>query len=287
MSEETAAVRPDGFKSAFVCPVCRRALFRNDGVLACSGGHRYDVARAGYVNLLQSQRSSERRHGDDALMVAARTRFLDGGYYDCLLEELARQAVKYAPQGDVTLLDAGCGEGRYTARVAAALQQAGHLCTVAGVDISRTALAAAHRRDTGLQLAVGSVYDLPLASHSCHLVLNVFAPCPAEEYARVLRRRGVLLRAFPLQRHLWELKAAVYDTPYENPPEDPALEGFSLVGVVPVTARIQLPDAQTVQDLFAMTPYYYKTGVQDQQKLASISQLDVTLEFGLAAYRRK
>ncbi len=276
-----------GWRTAFVCPVCRRALYCQEQTLRCSGGHSYDRARAGYVNLLQSQRSGDKRHGDDALMVAARTRFLDGGYYDCLLNELAAQAAKHAPEGPVTLLDAGCGEGRYTARVAAALEAAGHPLTAAGVDISRTALAAAHRRDAGLQLAVGSVYDLPLASHSCHLVMNVFAPCPAGEYARVLRRRGVLLRTIPLERHLWELKAAVYDTPYENPAEDPALDGFALLEVIPVRDLIHLPDNRTVQDLFAMTPYYYKTGAKDQQKLAGIESLDVTLEFGLCVYRRK
>ena len=284
---QASGAKPTQERTAFVCPVCGGALYRTAGSLGCARGHSYDAARGGYVNLLQSQRSGARRHGDDARMVAARTRFLDAGYYDILLQALAARAVQYAPDGALTLLDAGCGEGRYTARVCAALRAAQHACTGVGVDLSRTALAAAHRRDPALQLAVGSVFHLPVAAHSCQLLLNVFAPCAPAEYARVLRRRGVLLRAIPLERHLWELKQAVYERPYENKVEPFALEGFTLLEAAPVRGKIFLPTAQTIQDLFCMTPYYYKTGVQDQQKLQALQQLTVTLEFGVLVYRKK
>lgn len=276
-----------GERSVFICPVCRGALFFGDGTLRCARGHSYDLARAGYVNLLQSQQPSQRRHGDDALMVRARTRFLDAGWYDPLLRTLEECAVRTAPDGGVTLLDAGCGEGRYTARICAALRQAGHACTGAGIDLSREALAAAHRRDPALELAVGSVFSLPVGPHSCHMLLNVFAPHAPEEFARVLRRRGVLLRAVPLERHLFELKAAVYDHPYENKVDDFALPGFTLLETVPVRSRIDLPDAQSVRDLFCMTPYYYKTGERDQQKLLALQSLSVSLEFGVLVYRRQ
>lgn len=280
-----------GNRSAFCCPVCGGALYGQatalEGTLRCGRGHCYDVAKAGYVNLLQSQQSADRRHGDDRLMVEARTRFLDAGYYDCLLQALEEQAVRRAAPGAVTLLDAGCGEGRYTARVCGALEAAGHACTGLGIDLSRAALAAAHRREAALQLAVGSLFELPLASHSCHMVLNVFAPCATAEFARVLRRKGVLLRAVPLQRHLFELKEAVYDEPYENKVESFELEGFELQQQLPVCKRIFLPDNRTVQDLFCMTPYYYKTGVKDQQKLAQLQQLEVSLEFCVLVYRKK
>ena len=35
-----------------------------------------------------------------------------------------------------------------------------------------------------------------------------------------------------------------------------------------------------------MTPYYYKTGAKDQQKLAGLASLSVTTEFALILYQK-
>ena len=106
------------------------------------------------------------------------------------------------------------------------------------------------------------------------------------EFARVLAPGGWLLRALPMERHLWELKAAVYDTPYENPPVDDAAEGFLPVSARQLRGTIELPTNEDVQNLFLMTPYYYKTGAKDQQKLARIDSLSVTTEFALVLYQK-
>ena len=55
------------------CPVCGGVLHREERSLRCDAGHCYDIARQGYVNLLRSNQSKSKRHGDDKRMVAART----------------------------------------------------------------------------------------------------------------------------------------------------------------------------------------------------------------------
>lgn len=54
------------------CPVCGGVLHREERSLRCGAGHCYDIARQGYVNLLRSNQSKSKRHGDDKRMVAAR-----------------------------------------------------------------------------------------------------------------------------------------------------------------------------------------------------------------------
>ena len=49
--------------------------------------------------------------------------------------------------------------------------------------------------------------------------------------------------------------------------------------------RIHLATPEDVQNLFQMTPYYYKTGAEDQKKLDGVAQLDVTTEFLLTVYQ--
>ena len=268
-----------------ICPICGSKLNTFDKSLVCSGHHCFDIARQGYVNLLRTNQSKAKRHGDDQRMVAARTAFLDAGYYAPLRDAIAAAAVEYT-SGDADVLDAGCGEGYYTAHALHALQAQGASPSVCGVDISRDALICAHRRAPELTLAVASIAHLPVADASCDLVLNVFAPHDAAEFARVLRTNGVLLRVIPLERHLWGLKQAVYDRPYENTVPDPALPGFTLAEQRTLRNTITLRTNADIEALFCMTPYYYKTGARDQAKLHALDTLTTETEFALLIYRK-
>ena len=103
----------------FLCPVCGCRLEKDGGSLRCASGHCFDLAKQGYVNLLQSQKSSSKRHGDDKLMVKSRSDFLDKGYYDSLADKITSMIGETA-SSNMRLIDLGCGECFYTSRVAKA-----------------------------------------------------------------------------------------------------------------------------------------------------------------------
>ena len=118
-------MKDDGLiKSPFICPVCGLPLFAGEKNYFCPKGHSYDRAKSGYVNLLQSQKSSAKRHGDDRLMVKTRTEFLEKGYYNNLRDRIAELAGKYTGK-TVNILDVGCGECFYTRYVADYLENSG------------------------------------------------------------------------------------------------------------------------------------------------------------------
>ena len=270
----------------FVCPVCGEALSSDGKSLRCSKGHCYDIARGGYVNLLMSNAPGAKRHGDDAMMIKARRDFLEKGYYAPLRDAICRVLAPFLESG-ASVLDAGCGDGWYTAALAEHLAQEGAAADILGVDISRDALNAAARRSGEIGLAVASVYKLPVAEKSCSAVLSIFAPLAQEEFARVLKDNGLLLRVVPLEEHLWELKQAVYDVPRENPPDTETVQGFELAASEEVRYAINLQSNEDICNLFAMTPYYYKTGQKDQEKLQHIGQLEVRAAFGIRLWRKK
>jgi len=64
------------------CPVrgCRRPLTRDPRRLVCSRAHAFDVARSGYVNLLQAQDRRSSQPGDGAATVQARGRVIARGF---------------------------------------------------------------------------------------------------------------------------------------------------------------------------------------------------------------
>ena len=96
----------------------------------------------------------------------------------------------------------------------------------------------------------------------------------------------MLLRVIPLERHLWGLKQAVYDHPYENTVPDPVLPGFILAEQRTLRGTITLRTNADIEALFCMTPYYYKTGARDQAKLHARDALTTETEFALLIYRK-
>lgn len=267
--------------SFFSCPVCGKPLV-GDKTLKCENNHSYDKNKHGYLNLLMSNAPSGKRHGDDKLMVLARSRFLEKGYYSPVRKALTDALIQYASP-NMRILDAGCGEAWYTAHFASALGE--YTPQIAGVDISKDALRQAAKR--GLkELAVASTAKLPIASNSCQAVLNIFSPPELKEFHRVLAKDGILIRALPMEKHLMGLKQAVYDSPLLNPAPSKDLHGYEILQSVPVQYDIELNSSDEIWDLFTMTPYYYKTGKADQEKLRNRTHLTTQVEILVLVYQK-
>ena len=270
--------------SLFTCPICAAPLVREGNTYRCPSRHSYDVAREGYVHLLPANKKHSANPGDDKDMAAARTRFLDGGWYAPLRDALCRLAEEYTGPAPA-VLDAGCGEGYYTVGIFECLKNTKDSVSLAGVDLSRSALKKAARRTPEGEFAVASVYHLPAADGAADLLVDCFAPLALEEYRRVLKPGGVFLYVVPAPRHLLELKAVLYDAPYENPEESPEYDGFTRLGVTGVETKMDLP-APALMDLFRMTPYVWKTPREGVARLEALSSLTVTAAFHIHAYRR-
>lgn len=267
-----------------MCPVCGQALNLERKTYRCEKGHCFDCAKSGYVNLLPPAPGGK-RHGDDKLMVKARTDFLDKGYYDPLARAIAG-CVANCEANHLHIVDAGCGEGKYTVDVLNCLTEQRKTADIVGVDISKEALICAARRSKAMKLCVASTAHMPLADSCADVVLNIFSPFMGEEFARILKPDGRLICAVPLERHLWELKQLIYDTPYENPAPSEELAGFTLVERQDLRYEIELNCHEDIVNLFKMTPYYYKTGAADQEKAERAEYLNTTIEFGVLVYQK-
>ena len=272
--------------SILICPVCGNPLSETPNQYRCPDGHCFDRAKSGYVNLLLSSGKHTKLPGDNKMMVASRKAFLDKGYYRPLAHALCQAVLPLLPRVGGTLLDAGCGEGYYTQRLAEEAEAAGQQLNITGVDISKFALDKAARRRKDICFAAASVFHLPIATASCHLVTTLFAPWCGEEMIRVLKPGGWLAMVIPGPKHLWELKEAIYDQPYENEVRDYQLEGFAFQQRIPVEEEIFLDNNPDIQSLFQMTPYYYKTSAEGQQRAAALKELTTRIQFEILLYTR-
>jgi 23S rRNA (guanine745-N1)-methyltransferase len=189
-----------------LCPVrdCHKALVREERQLICSRGHSFDVARSGYVNLLQPQQRRSKQPGDTPAAVAARRRLHDRGVTRPLLDGISQ--LMNASRRDV-VLDAGCGDGFYLGMLA---QESGF--DAHGIDISIPAIDAAAKRFPECEWIVGNADRfVPYADRSFSIVLSITARMNAGEFRRVLRDNGRLLAAIPAPDDLIELRGAGRD----------------------------------------------------------------------------
>ena len=261
------------------CPVCKMPLERVGGSLVCESRHTYDIARTGYVNLVNT--SSQRESGDSEECVRARSAFLDFGGY----AEFSRAVCRAAGTGEVCV-DAGCGEGYYTTALARSFS------LTYGFDLSRASIVAASKRARAEGVferaffGVGSVYSLPMQDGSADVITNIFAPCVEEEYKRVLRDSGILVVACAGEEHLSGLKSALYDEVRVNTERRDLPVGMTHLSCEKVRYELTLDSPELIRALYMMTPYAYRTSREAEARLFSLRRLSTLVDFDIHVYKK-
>jgi 23S rRNA (guanine745-N1)-methyltransferase len=182
------------------CPVCGLPVRVAGGRVGCERGHRFDIARQGYVSLTSGRGGPST--GDSAEMVMARERFLGSGHYQPLAEAIAGLAAS-RDGGPGIVVDLAGGTGYHLARVLDALPGRLGAC----LDLSAPALRRAARAHARAAAIGADVWQpLPLADGAAAVVMSVFGPRNAAEIRRALAPGGGLIVATPAADHLRELR---------------------------------------------------------------------------------
>ena len=256
-----------------ICPVCANPLSFEDKTAVCEKNHRFDIAREGYVNLLRSSKSGD-RIGDDKLAARSRRDFLNKGYYALLRNALVEM---FSDQSG-SVLDICCGEGYYTAALGAETN-----LDVYGFDISKEMVRLGAKRGNATYF-VANMAHIPVGNDSFDYAIHLFAPFQEKEFARVLKPGGKLYSVVPGKFHLWGLKNALYDTPYENDEKLPETQQLRLSRTVHLCGNIHLETQEDIDAVFRMTPYYFHTSSKDKEKLRALQSLDTEISFVIGEY---
>ncbi|WP_422447203.1 MULTISPECIES: putative RNA methyltransferase [unclassified Endozoicomonas] len=267
------------------CPVCYETLRSEPKSAVCQNNHRFDRARQGYLNLLPSNKKRSKNPGDDQMMVEARTRFLNHGYYQPVVDALIDKLKSFGNEAPQRILDAGCGEGYYTSGIKEQLEDS----SVCGFDIAKPAILAASKRNKAIEWLVASVSELPLMGEQFDAVISIFSRSDWPEFSRVLKPGGHIVLLTPGQNHLMALRCAIYDEvrPY---PEDKRLqdlpEDLALLESQTIHHLMMLENTQAIMDLLAMTPHYWHVNAGQKQQLEQLGQLECELEMRLSVVQK-
>jgi 23S rRNA (guanine745-N1)-methyltransferase len=261
---EAAAVRLQSFKDLFQCPLCRESMETDLLSFVCARGHRFDLSKNGYLNLLP--------HADQSIyskdLFSARAKVCRAGFFDPLLDRITEEILCRRPDAQgLRILDAGCGEGSHLIRILQRLERqwdssddsAAFGSPVAvGIDISKEGIRQAAARTSGIIWCVADLASLPLKSEQFDVVLNILSPANYDEFNRVLKKNGILIKLVPEKDYLQEIRRAVFESserlPYLN---DPVVQGFyaRMKNCSQQRLAYQIfPDRDFLEDILKMTP---------------------------------
>ena len=269
------------------CPICHSPFMQVDQTLKCAKAHSFDIAREGYVNLLL-----QKRPGDTKEMLRARRDILEQGLYSPVsarVNELVRAHLQ--PVSDpLHILDAGCGEGYYLARLQRALASQPHNCYI-GMDSSKEAARMAAKRYSPVLFVVADIKQrLPLADASIHTILNIFAPRNPGEFARITAPGSMLIVVIPGPQHLLRLRTELRLLNIEEQKQQHVKEQFAEQFAFVASSTISYPvhlNRHQVEQLVIMTPNYWHQSHEMHQAILNIEEIETEVECTALVFRRK
>lgn len=268
LSKRAASILTMGkHKQLFACPICKEQMSISDtGKVACSNNHSFDIAKQGYINFMtkpvNSMYSKE--------LFEARQQVITSGLYDELQRKIAAHiAGQY-------ILDTGCGEGSHLARICGKVENS----VGVGIDIAKEGIASAAKFYDGHIWCVGDLASSPYNAQAFDVILNILSPANYDEFKRLLKPGGKVIKVVPQEGYLKELRQQAFaDSEKESYTNSLTVERFmeSFEHVEVERIRYTVPlGADLVPKLLEMTPMGWHIKNKEEIQLTEIT-IDLNL----------
>ncbi|WP_302117363.1 methyltransferase domain-containing protein [uncultured Limosilactobacillus sp.] len=191
----------------FQCPVCEQPMKKVEGnSLVCINNHRFDFNRHGYLHFLNGAANTE--YGRE--MFNSRRQLLNAGLFSPIIEGIS----KLLPAKSMKILDVGTGEGTPLMQLNALRLK--YSDTMIGFDISKSGITLATQLPLAAFFCVADLRKLPFTAQSFDLILELFSPSDYQEFNRVLKNNGMLIKVIPNANYLIELRHLLYQDGERN-----------------------------------------------------------------------
>ncbi|NLW55058.1 MAG: methyltransferase domain-containing protein [Firmicutes bacterium] len=272
------------YSHLFSCPVCGSDMTMVEGKsLVCGNRHNFDLAKSGYINLLQRPVKTQY----DRELLAARKLVANSGFFTPLLSvvsALLRERIGQITQSPMAILDAGCGEGSHLSVLITRLRREMEISPIGvGVDLAREGIQMAVKNDPDLIWCVADLAKLPLKNGRFGVVLNILSPANYGEFSRVLNAEGVLLKVVPGKKYLTELRTVFFaDNDQKTYSNERVIRHFAkhfqLVAQQKVFSRFSVEE-EMLRPLLKMTPLSWHVPKEKMEQVFRKGLKEVTVEF--------
>lgn len=192
--------------SLFKCPICDSSMeIQQLKSMTCANRHTFDFAKQGYLNLMTN---AVKTNYDRALFEARRKVIVDSDFFNPLHTEMTKIIDKYTTfKSNLSIVDMGAGEGSHLSHISNQLQS-NYDKTVVGVglDISKEGILEAAKNYEDKIWLVADLAKTPLNDRTVDVMLNILSPSNYEEFNRLLKDDGIMIKIVPREGYLKELR---------------------------------------------------------------------------------
>lgn len=187
--------------SLFQCPLCGgKYVSVNNNQLVCENNHSVNFNKHGYLYFLSKKVLTEYNRD----FFVSRRHLLMEGLFDPLIEYLS----SLLPSEKLNILDVGSGEGTPLYKLLKLRLSDGDVLT--GFDIARDGIQMATQLDQRLFFCIADLRHLPYANSSFNYLIELFSPSDYQEFRRVLKPGGKIIKVIPNSEYLKELRQLLY-----------------------------------------------------------------------------
>lgn len=254
----------------FRCPTCHKEFVLNGYSLICEENHQFDLSKKGTIYFLSHSIKTEY----NKKMLLHRGKMIQSGMYKPLLDKIIESMNLTG-----NTLDVGCGEGSFLSE----LTRLGLAGGKTGFDISKDGIYLASSQPIDAFWCVADLTNLPFNDHSMDTILNIFSPSHYQEFQRVLKQDGTVIKVIPEEGYLKELRAAFYpdDREKQSYSNEKVLAKFSkemsIVSDERVTYKFEIPKINQL-DLLEMSPLEWGVSETVKQKLQKAPLREITID---------
>ena len=187
----------------FRCPICKGSIKNvTENSVICKNNHCFNMSKKGYINLIKNNNKTIY----DKDLFEARRKIYDQKVYEILSEEIINIVDKYTTGEKINyVLDAGCGEGYYLNQLYLD-EKINKKCRLIGIDIAREGVALATRFENRVFWSVSDLSNLPFDDNKIDVILDILSPSNYREFARVLNKKGIIIKVIPEENYLQEIR---------------------------------------------------------------------------------
>lgn len=277
--------------SIFKCPICDSPMKVQDlKSIVCSKRHTFDFAKQGYLHLMTHPIKTNYNR---ALFEARREVIINSDFFNPLHTEMTRIIGKYTTSQDIfSIVDMGSGEGSHLYNISNELQL-NFAKTVVGIglDISKEGILEAAKHYEDNIWIVADLAQTPLNDHTVDVMLNILSPSNYEEFNRLLKDDGIIIKIIPRKEYLKELRHYFYGKSEKKDYSNEKVielfhDNFDVIDKSAIHYTSTL-DESTLRALVKMTPLTW--GVEDE-KVAQFLQKgisDITVDLDMMIGRKK
>ena len=288
LSKKERSAQLMGNLESMICPICESAMYIEDLRLICKNRHAFDIARQGYVNLLNQ---SINTNYNKQLFESRKRLITNTAFFTNLHEKISEVILNGRFNSTINVLDAGCGEGSHLSQIHHSLiESEANIKTAIGIDISKEGILEAAKYYQGQMWFVANLSNLPFKAHTFNIILNILSPANYREFARVLKPNGIVIKVVPQKNYLKELRLfSDGDDNHSFYSNEKMVDLFheQFTNVQKERLHYQMNLGKTnINELLKMTPLTWEWSKEKVERFKNTASHTITIDFDVLIGRK-